>query len=181
MYWLGAPYRRHWVKMVAMQAQPTGAAFDIVLLLHVVCVVVGLATVVTSAATASRLKRLMTTDAVLPETVARYFRPGVNWAGRTMYGIPIFGFALLVMSRGAYDLHDMWVTAGLGLFVLLVLVAEGMLWPAERRLQGTLLPYVPDVTAADPAVQRDRRTMALSSGVIIVLLLAGSAIMLSQP
>jgi hypothetical protein len=164
-----------------MHHQPTGAAFDIVLLLHVVCVFVGLATVVTSAATASRLKRVMGTDAVLPETVARYFRPGINWAGRTMWGIPILGFALLAMSRGAYDLHDTWVSAGLGLFVLLILVAEGMLWPAERRLQGTLLPYVPGVTATDRAVQRDRRTMALSSGVVIVLLLAGSAIMLAQP
>ena len=41
-----------------MHHQPDGAAFDVVLLLHVGCVVVGLVTMATAAATASRLRRL---------------------------------------------------------------------------------------------------------------------------
>ena len=72
----------------------TGAAFDVVLLLHVACVVVGLVTAITAAATAARLRRLLRAAAPLPEALRRYFRPGVNWAGRTIYGIPVFGFAL---------------------------------------------------------------------------------------
>ena len=61
----------------------------------------------------------------LPEPLRRYFRPGVNWAGRTIYGIPVFGFALLAMSR-AYALGDSWVLAGLVLFVGVALLAEGV-------------------------------------------------------
>ena len=118
-----------------MHSQPSGPAFDVVLLLHVACVVVGIVTVATAAATARRLGRLARTGAPLPEALRRYFRPGVNWAGRTIYGIPVFGFALVAMSQGAYALGDGWVLGGLALFAALALLAEGVLWPTERRLQ----------------------------------------------
>ena len=42
-----------------MHHQPDGAAFDIVLLLHVACVVVGVVTTAAAAATATRLRRLL--------------------------------------------------------------------------------------------------------------------------
>ena len=65
-----------------MPHQPDGAAFDIVLLLHIACVLAGLATTATAAATARRLRRHAGSSAPLPEALRRYFRPGVNWAGR---------------------------------------------------------------------------------------------------
>ena len=74
-------------------------------------------------------------SAALPEPLRRYFRPGFNWAGRIVYGIPVFGWLLVAMSSGAYSLGEGWVLAGLALFVAVVLVGEGVLWPAERRLQ----------------------------------------------
>jgi hypothetical protein len=170
-----------WVKISPVHHQPTGAAFDVVLLLHVACVVVGLATTVTSAATAAHLRKVLATRAPFPETLVRYFRPGTNWAARTVYGIPVFGFALLAMSQGSYDLHQAWVTAGLGLFVLVVLVTEGVLWPAERRLQASLLPLQDGGTPAADTVTVDVRRMANGAMVAIVLLIAGTAIMLAQP
>src|ERR1700722_12694424 len=124
--------------MSAMPHQPDGAAFDIVLLLHVGCVVVGLVTTGTAAATATRLRRLLGSPVPLPEPLRRYFRPGVNWAGRTVYGIPVFGFALIGMSRGAYALGQAWVFGGLAIFAALALVGEGTLWPTEQRLQVAL-------------------------------------------
>ena len=63
-------------KMAPVHPQPSGAAFDVVLLLHVGCVVAGLVTTATAAATATRLRRLVGTGAPLPETLSRYFRPG---------------------------------------------------------------------------------------------------------
>jgi hypothetical protein len=169
------------VKISPVHHQPTGPAFDVVLLLHVACVVVGLATTVTSAATAARLRKVLATETPFPDTLVRYFRPGANWAGRTIYGIPVFGFALLAMSQGSYDLHQAWVTAGLGIFVVVVLVAEGLLWPAERRLQASLVPLQGGGMAADDTITRDMRLMANAAMVAIALLIAGTAIMLAQP
>jgi uncharacterized membrane protein len=169
--------------MSAMHHQPSGAAFDVVLLLHMACVLIGLVTTITAAATASRLRRLLAADAPIPDVLHRYFRPGVNWAGRAIYGIPVFGFALLAMSNGAYTLGDGWVLAGLVLFVAAAALCEAVLWPAERRVQSAVseagadagCPGVPGPTAGDVAL------MARAALVALVLLVAGSVVMVAQP
>ncbi len=166
-----------------MHHQPDGAAFDVVLLLHVGCVVVGLVTTTTATTTATRLRRLVRASAPVPETLRRYFRPGVNWAGRTIYGIPAFGFALLAMSQGAYALGDGWVLGGLALFVAVALLAEGVMWPAERRLQtavdsaGTTAGPVPDADS----MESDASSMARAAGSALVLLVVAVVIMIAQP
>ena len=42
--------------------------------------------------------------------------PGSTGPGRAVYGIPVFGFALVAMSHGAYALGQAWVLGGLVLF-----------------------------------------------------------------
>ena len=170
-----------------MHHQPSGAAFHVVLLLHVGCAVAGLVTTVTAAATASRLRRLLVAGATVPEALHRYFQPGVNWAGRLIWGIPVFGFALLAMSGGAYSLRDGWVLAGLVLFVAAALVCEGLLWPAERRVQAGVQGIAPD--GPDPAsgpratgsVAGHAALMARLAVTALVLLLAGTVVRVAQP
>jgi hypothetical protein len=141
-----------------------------------------LATLVASATTASRLRTALAGGADLSETLARYFRPGVNWVGRGIYGIPVFGLLLLALSDGAYSLRDGWVIGGLFILVGTVLVAEGALWPAERRLQVALVPLREGGGASvSEEVLRDARTMVLSATVALVLLVLGSALMVAQP
>ncbi len=169
--------------MSPMHHQPDGAAFDIVLVLHVACVVVGLVTTATAAATARRLRRRAGSAAPLPEALRRYFRPGVNWAGRTIYGIPVFGFALLGLSQGAYSLGDGWVLIGLAIFVAVAALAEGVMWPAERRLQTVVTAAG---TGSDPApeappVPADAATLERSATLALVLLLAAIVVMIAQP
>ena len=171
--------------MAPVHPQPSGAAFDVVLLLHVGSVVAGIVTTATAAATATRLRRLAGSGTPLPETLRRYFRPGVNWAGRTMWGIPIFGFALVAMSRGAYAVTDGWVLTGLVLFVALALVAEGVLWPAERRVQTALAvgsdAHVTTGRAGAGGAAGAATTMVRAAGVVLVLLASGTVVMIAQP
>ena len=173
-----------------MPHQPQGAAFDIVLLFHVGSVAVGLASMLAGAATAARLQRALSRPARVPGTVLRYFRPGVNWAARTVYAIPVSGAALLAMSQGAYTWRDGWVMAGLGAFVAVALLAEIVLWPVERRLQSALAAHTADTAdTADPApggrweapARREARLMVRSSSLALLLILAGSALMVAQP
>jgi hypothetical protein len=161
-----------------MHHQPDGAAFDVVLLLHVGCVVVGLVTTGTAAATASRLRRHVGSTQPLAEPLRRYFRPGINWAGRTVYGIPVFGFALLAMSDGAYALAQGWVLGGLAIFAAVVLVGEGVLWPAEQRLQAALAAG--DAAPGEP-VHGDATAMSRAAAAMLVLLVAGTVLMVAQP
>ena len=166
-----------------MHHQPDGAAFDVVLLLHVGCAVVGLVSMAAAAATASRLRRTLSAPAPLPEPLRRYFRPGVNWAGRFVYGIPVFGFALIAMSEGAYALSDGWVVTGLALFAAVAVLAEGVLWPAERRLKAAVAALEP-ATGPNPVagpMDRDATTMARAAVAALVLLVAGMVVMVAQP
>jgi hypothetical protein len=170
--------------MSAMHHQPDGAAFDIVLLLHVGCVVVGLVTTATAAATASRLRRLLGSSRPLPEPLRRYFRPGTNWAGRTVYGIPVFGFALVAMSQGAYALGQGWVLGGLAIFAALAYLGEGMLWPAEQRLQIALLESGDDGGGGEDAEQtleHDATVVSRTAVAALVLLVGGTVLMIAQP
>ncbi len=162
---------------------PSGAAFDAVLLVHVGCAVVGLVATLAATATATRLGRLAAAAAALPEPLRRYFRPGFNWAGRAVYGIPVFGFPLVAMSGGAYALGDAWILAGLALFAGVALLGEGVLWPAERRLQRavTAVPECGGVVDDAASVRRDARTMARAGGAVLVLLVAGVVVMIAQP
>ncbi len=164
-----------------MHHQPDGPAFDIVLLLHVGCVVVGVVTTATAAATATRLRRLHGSSLPLPEPLRRYFRPGVNWAGRTVYGIPVFGFALLAMSQGAYALGQGWVLGGLAIFAAVALLGEGALWPAERRLQVALSASDAAAGPREELLDRDATTMSRAALAALVLLAAGTVLMVAQP
>jgi hypothetical protein len=180
--------------MSAMHHQPDGAAFDVVLLLHVGCVVVGLVTTATAAATARRLRSLLGSSRSLPEPLRRYFRPGINWAGRTVYGIPVFGFALVAMSQGAYALGQGWILGGLAIFAALAFVGEGVLWPAEQRVQIALSRgdgnggAPDDVQAEADGIEGTERTLSHDAAVLsqaavaaLVLLVAGTVLMIAQP
>lgn len=167
--------------MSGVHHQPDGPAFDVVLLLHVGCVVVTLVTLVAGIATAIRVRTLLRASAPFPDPVVRYFRPGVNWAGRSIYGVPLAGFGLLALSHGAYSLRDGWVMAGLVIIVGAVLVTECALWPAERRLQVSLVPLQGGATPAGEAVLRDARLMASSATVALLFVIAGSVLMVVQP
>ncbi len=173
--------------MSGMHAQPSGATFDLVLLAHVACVVVALATVSASTATAVRLRRRFGTGGALPEPIVRYFKPGVNWAGRFLYGIPVFGVALLAMSHGAYSFKDAWVMSGLAIFIIVALLAEGLLWPAERRVANMVHARAPDDDTGvapepnDAALVRDAKTMVWAGTLVLVLLVTGTVVMVAQP
>jgi uncharacterized membrane protein len=124
----------------------------------------------------------------LPEPLVRYFRPGVNWAGRTIYGIPVFGFALLGMSHGSYALTDSWVLTGVVLFVVAAVACEGWLWPAERQVQAGVQgcpqeggDSVGGEQRALVALGRQSAVMEHAAVVALVLLVAGTVVMVAQP
>lgn len=162
----------------AAHSVPTGAAFDIVLLLHVAAVLVGLVTVVVSAVMAARV--LAADGEAPPSSAVGYFAPGVNWAGRVLYAVPLLGLGLLAMSNGAYSISDRWVEWGLGLWVVAAVVAEGLLWPAEQRVRATLGEE--DLGAAERArLRRACRTVCWCAAALVVVLVAAVVVMVAQP
>ncbi len=116
-------------------ASTTSPGYDLVLLAHVLTAVVGLVALVVAAGSALALRGVLTRGAPVPEALARYYRPGVNWAGRVLFLVPVLGVALLGMSGGQWDFADAWVVVGMAAWALVAVAAEAALWPEERRLQ----------------------------------------------
>ena len=107
------------------------AAYDIVLLAHVLAVLAALVAVVVAGASAVALSR----PGPIPPHLLRYYRPGVNWAGRVLFVVPVLGFVLITLSEGQWAVSDGWIVIGLVLWLAAAALAEAVLWPAERRLQ----------------------------------------------
>lgn len=111
------------------------AAYDLVLLAHVLSALIGMVAVVAAGGFALTLRRALQRGGPLPETVVRYYRPGTNWVGRVLFAVPAFGIALVAMSGGQWKWSDTWVTMGMGVWLVVAGLAEAVLWPGERRLQ----------------------------------------------
>jgi hypothetical protein len=184
----------------AVRAVPTGVFYTSLLLLHVLCAVVGFGTMAVTGVQAARARRGPSWPG--SEGVRRYFRPGVNWAGRVLYGVPVFGFSLIGASHGAFRAADSFVVIGLVLWLVATLMAEAVVWPGERRIQLEITARWSDSGvggAADGAaaagaagvaggagadagaLDRDCRRVAASAAVLAVLFVAATVIMVGKP
>jgi hypothetical protein len=148
------------------------AAYDVVLLAHVLAAAVGLGAVVVAGAYALVLRR----SGRGPESVRRYYRPGVNWAGRVLFLIPVLGAALMALSHGDWSWADGWITIGLALWAAVAVVAEMALWPAERRLQVAVAGPTPEAGLGSMCLQVAGLSAALS-----VALVAAAVVMVAKP
>ena len=100
--WMSESPRCPPLHQLAVATDARDAAYDMVLLAHVLSALVGLGAVVVAGAYALALGR----SGPGSEAVRRYYRPGVNWAGRVLFLVPVFGVALVAMSQGDWSFSD---------------------------------------------------------------------------
>jgi len=145
------------------------ASYDLVLVAHVLAGLVGLGAVAAAGVAALALRRWGPAS----EPVRRYYRPGVNWAGRILFVVPVLGVVLMAMSHGDWTFADGWITAGLILWAVAAVAAETVLWPAERRLQAA----VGDDRPAAPRLGSQCLRVAGTASVLTLVLLAATVVM----
>jgi len=150
-----------------------GAAYDLVLLAHVLAALVAFGAVAVAGLSALTLLRTGASS----ESIRRYYRPGVNWAGRILFLVPVLGVALVAMSGGAWSYADGWIGLGLALWAVAASAAEMVLWPAERQLQEAVTG-----AAFDAGAQRGLclRVAGVSAGLLVVFVVA-TVVMVSKP
>lgn len=157
---------------------PTGPLFSILLVLHVLCALVGFGAMVLTAVQAVRAGAGPSAPGA--GAVRRYFRPGPNIAGRFLYGVPVFGFALLAASRHAFDAADGFVVLGVCLWVGAVALAEAVVWPGERRIQAVVTESWDDPGTA-PGLDATCRRVVAAVVVEVLVFLAATVIMIGKP
>jgi len=148
------------------------AGYDIVLLAHVLSALIGFGTVLVAGGYALALMH----SGPGSEAVRRYYRPGVNWAGRILFLVPVLGVVLIAMSDGAWSFSDGWISTGLALWAVTAVSGELVLWPGERRLQ---------VAVGAPGSAPDLRSECLrviaTSAVLLAVLITATVVMVAKP
>jgi Predicted integral membrane protein (DUF2269) len=154
------------------------AGYDVVLLAHVLAALIGFGAVVVAGGYAWALRR----SGGQSEAVRRYYRPGVNWAGRILFLVPVLGAVLISMSHGEWSYADGWVEIGLLLWAAAALVAEMLLWPAERELQQLVAEAGGDESRARSDRLRSRSLqVAALAALLFVVLGVGAVVMVAKP
>jgi hypothetical protein len=166
------------VLVEVVRGAPTSPLYTILLMAHVLCAVVGFGSMAVTGVQAARARRGLSAPGA--EGVRRYFRPGVNWAGRALYGVPVFGFCLIAASKGAFSSGDGFVVVGLLVWLVAVLLAEMLLWPGERRIQLELTERWGEQETAT-ALDGDCRQVAGTAVVLAVLFVTATVIMIGKP
>ncbi len=188
-------------RSVLVNAQARSVGYDLVLLAHVLAAAAGLGAVLVAGGHALALLRTGTRS----DSVRTYYRPGTNWAGRTLFIVPVLGVVLVAMSDGGWSYSQGWVVSGILLWLAVACLAELVLWPAERRLQAavagltaTKTPVVPLGGGGKPgddrmvagsgieglqpaALRRQCVLVAAMSGFIATLLVAAAVVMVGKP
>lgn len=168
-------------RLLSVATHARDAGYDIVLLAHVLAAAVGLGAVVLSGAYAWVLRR----SGPGSEPIRRYYRTGVNWAGRVLFLIPVFGVALMAMSHGDWSFSDGWLLVGLALWAVVAVAAEATLWPAERRLAEAVASGIgPEDRPGDataPGLGSACLRVVVLSALLSALLIVAAVVMVAKP
>ena len=114
------------------------------------------------------------------EALRRYFRPGYNRAARMIYLVPVTGAIARVVSG---ETHKLYPYLGIGIWILAMGVATGMMWPNEVKIQRLV-----SEGRQDGAERGDREALLIAAqrcerAAMITTLLAicAFAVMIAQP
>jgi hypothetical protein len=154
---------------------PTNVGYSLLLIAHVASAFLGFGAMCLTGFEASRARR--GPGASSAAAVRRYFTPGINWAARTLYLVPVFGFALLADSGGASSTSDTFVVVGLLMWLAAAAAAEMVIWPAERRIQQA----VSRDWRPDEALRLDCTRVVVAAWMLAVVFVAAVVVMVGKP
>ena len=131
--------------------------YNVLLLLHIVCVIVGFGGVILNGLYAAKAQQLppdqnlavMEVNSFVSMKVAEIF----------IYLVPVFGLGLVGMSDKAYTFGQTWVWLSIVVYVLSLGVSHGALMPRVKRMLETQR----DMVANPPSGPDDGRIAMLQA------------------
>ncbi len=159
----------------------TGPGYDLLVGAHVLSAVAGFGAVGVSGVYAARARSVA--DPRQDVTLRRYFRPGTNWAARSLLLTPVLG-GIVLWTGDHPAVSQPWPWIGLGCWIVAAGLATGWCWPAERRVQSWIADAVP--LDEDPRLGLARfsqscRAVQWSASAISLCFGAAVVVMIWQP
>jgi uncharacterized membrane protein len=146
---------------------PQSGAYQAVLILHILAVIVGFGALFLGAAYAGQARRAGGSAKVaISEASERVLSSLAVWF---IYAVPILGIALLGMSNKVYKFSQTWVSLSFALYLVMLVVLLGALRPAHRRLNRLLASASPDAEAVATIEKRLGALTGVNHLLIIVV------------
>lgn len=159
-----------------------GAAYDVLVALHVTAAVLGFGSVALSGVYGANAYRLAgktgRAQEAASEELHRYFRaPGrLEWA---VLAVPVFGAGAVVAGQGGRGFAEVWVGLGLGLWLVAAALLLGVVRPAEAALRASLAAEAPG--AADPRFRSAGRRLSWAAAASDLIFLVALVVMVIKP
>jgi hypothetical protein len=171
--------------MPVVVAAAGGRLYQSFVLLHVICVVGGFGAIVYRSFVLDLARRR---GFVAAAGVLAVFGQVAQVGELLLYGAGAFGILAAATGGSQTSFAQPWVSAALGVFVVMVGALHGLVRPAERRYRTALLELAEAPAIAPPArppqlAELDRlyRRIGAGMGIFNVLLLGALYLMVFKP
>ena len=162
-----------------------GWAFNLLVLLHVICVVGGFGPLVYRSVALDLGRRRG--DAAAAGSLAVYGQ--ISGVGEALvYLAGIFGLAAVAAGGTSVSFSKPWVGAAIAVYVVMVGILHGLVRPAEKKYRATLLSLAQEAPVAPPnrppqmqVLESLNRRVAAGMGVFNLLLVAALYLMVFKP
>src|SRR4051794_36916571 len=134
--------------------------YDLFLFLHITAAVVGFGSVLLNGLYGAQAKQRPGPGG-LAITEANYW-VSVTVSEKAIYLVPLFGFALIGLSDGAWSFSDSWITASLVVYVIGLTNARLVLVPTQKHMIDMMREGPPDPVKMDTDATRLARFGAVS-------------------
>lgn len=127
-------------------------AYNFVLVLHILAVIVGLGSVTLNGVYAMEAKRRQGPEAL---AISEANAKATKIAEYVIFTIPLWGFGLIGLSDGVWELSQTWLWLSLVLYVIAVGLSQAVLLPIDRKMHAlqSELVAAPSTGAAGPPPQ----------------------------
>jgi len=133
-----------------------------------------------------------TTPSALPETAASARLTSLPFTGADLQPFVylgtmfvVLGIVLIAMSGGQWSWSDTWVSMGMGVWAVVAVVAEAVLWPGERHLQTVVAGWSGGTPDEDPGRTGQEAAACLRTGLVGlglgVAMVAVAVLMVAKP
>jgi uncharacterized membrane protein len=154
--------------MLVASLGPSSGAYQAVLILHILAVIVGFGALFVGAVYATVGRRLGGSGrAVISEASERVLSSVVVWF---IYAVPILGIALVGMSNKVYKFSQAWVSVAFALYLVILVVLLAAVRPAHRQLNRLLTSNPPDTEAITAVEKRLSAVTGVNHLLVLVVL-----------
>ena len=152
-----------------MLATVSDTAYDIVLVLHIMCAIIGFGAVLLNGIYGQQVKARRGREGLaifqankLVSHIGRYF----------MYAVFIFGILLVLLSDDAWDFGQTWIWLAMILFLAAVGVSHGLMDPRLNRMESLMMKMAdgPPPAGGPPPEAAEMEQLVKQVGIIGFLL-----------